>query len=189
MLNHDPKSLQSAHVDSFENLGGIGSRACLRSGRPLSHGSAVFSSATCELRRGAGGSHRMDRLGPCGGWASFPSSKSSSSPAPCLTPHSPVPRLSPLPLPPPPIRRRRARASSSRLSIRSAEEAAPADMEPMSVDSSGSGGLDAQIEQLMQCRPLPEQEVRFPYSCCRRSILLPRSPGGGPAARSGECCF
>jgi serine/threonine-protein phosphatase 2A catalytic subunit len=36
-------------------------------------------------------------------------------------------------------------------------------MEPMSVDSSGGGGLDAQIEQLMQCRPLPEQEVRFPY--------------------------
>jgi hypothetical protein len=33
-------------------------------------------------------------------------------------------------------------------------------MEPMNVDNGGSGGLDAQIEQLMQCRPLAEQEVR-----------------------------
>uniref|UniRef100_A0A453IVB2 Serine/threonine-protein phosphatase n=1 Tax=Aegilops tauschii subsp. strangulata TaxID=200361 RepID=A0A453IVB2_AEGTS len=33
-------------------------------------------------------------------------------------------------------------------------------MEPMSVDSSGCGGLDAQIEQLLQCRPLAEQEVK-----------------------------
>lgn len=33
-------------------------------------------------------------------------------------------------------------------------------MEPMNVDSGGCGGLDAQIEQLMQCRPLAEQEVR-----------------------------
>lgn len=30
----------------------------------------------------------------------------------------------------------------------------------MSVDSGGCSGLDAQIEQLMQCRPLAEQEVR-----------------------------
>jgi len=33
-------------------------------------------------------------------------------------------------------------------------------MEPMNVDNGGCGGLDAQIEQLMQCRPLAEQEVR-----------------------------
>uniref|UniRef100_A0A804RAQ2 Serine/threonine-protein phosphatase n=3 Tax=Zea mays TaxID=4577 RepID=A0A804RAQ2_MAIZE len=33
-------------------------------------------------------------------------------------------------------------------------------MEPMNVDNGGSGGLDAQIEQLMQCRPLAEQEVK-----------------------------
>lgn len=34
-------------------------------------------------------------------------------------------------------------------------------MEPMSVDGGGGcGGLDTQIEQLMQCRPLAEQEVR-----------------------------
>jgi hypothetical protein len=33
-------------------------------------------------------------------------------------------------------------------------------MEPMSVDRGGCSGLDAQIEQLMQCRPLAEQEVR-----------------------------
>ncbi|CAD6202267.1 unnamed protein product [Miscanthus lutarioriparius] len=33
-------------------------------------------------------------------------------------------------------------------------------MEPMNVDNGGCGGLDAQIEQLMQCRPLAEQEVK-----------------------------
>ncbi|EEC74589.1 hypothetical protein OsI_10169 [Oryza sativa Indica Group] len=34
-------------------------------------------------------------------------------------------------------------------------------MEPMSVDGGGGcGGLDTQIEQLMQCRPLAEQEVK-----------------------------
>jgi len=33
-------------------------------------------------------------------------------------------------------------------------------MEPMNVDNGGCGGLDAQIEQLMQCRPLAELEVR-----------------------------
>ncbi|EMS59938.1 Serine/threonine-protein phosphatase PP2A-4 catalytic subunit [Triticum urartu] len=45
----------------------------------------------------------------------------------------------------------------------------------MSVDSSGCGGLDAQIEQLLQCRPLAEQEVRFPHASVRRSIWLSRS--------------
>ncbi|ONL94065.1 Serine/threonine-protein phosphatase PP2A-4 catalytic subunit [Zea mays] len=33
-------------------------------------------------------------------------------------------------------------------------------MDPMNVDNGGCGGLDAQIEQLMQCRPLAEQEVK-----------------------------
>lgn len=42
----------------------------------------------------------------------------------------------------------------------------------------GGGGLDAQIEQLMECRPLPEPEVRggvpFPFDL----VLLGSSSGG-----------
>lgn len=63
---------------------------------------------------------------------------------------------------------------------------AAAKMEPMSVDSGGCSGLDAQIEQLMQCRPLAEQEVRS------RSATTPFRTGfrlGGAyfVARSGVC--
>nr|CAB3496967.1 unnamed protein product [Digitaria exilis] len=47
-------------------------------------------------------------------------------------------------------------------------------MEPMHVDNGGCGGLDAQIEQLMQCRPLAEQEVK---SLCEKAkeILMEES--------------
>jgi hypothetical protein len=47
-------------------------------------------------------------------------------------------------------------------------------MEPMNVDNGGCGGLDAQIEQLMQCRPLAEQEVRSSPAMrlCPRSIRV-----------------
>ncbi|PVH33193.1 hypothetical protein PAHAL_9G591400 [Panicum hallii] len=47
-------------------------------------------------------------------------------------------------------------------------------MEPMNVDNGGCGGLDAQIEQLMQCRPLAEQEVK---SLCEKAkeILMEES--------------
>lgn len=95
-----------------------------------------------------------------------------------LTPHSPVPRPRPsAPLPPsrPPYRRRRARAQAAFSYGRRRRRRAVEDMEPMSVDSSGCGGLDAQIEQLLQCRPLAEQEVRFPYASTRSSIWLSRS--------------
>ncbi|PWZ07807.1 putative serine/threonine-protein phosphatase PP2A-4 catalytic subunit [Zea mays] len=48
-------------------------------------------------------------------------------------------------------------------------------MEPMNVDNGGSGGLDAQIEQLMQCRPLAEQET--PLICCKGAPRVSRLPG------------
>jgi hypothetical protein len=42
----------------------------------------------------------------------------------------------------------------------------------------GYGGLDAQIEQLMECHPLPEPEVRgtIPFSF---ALVVPGSSSGG----------
>jgi serine/threonine-protein phosphatase 2A catalytic subunit len=122
----------------------------------------------------------MERAGPCveqggppGRRASRPTSPDSLSALPLLPdflPHSVS--LTP-----------RARARSPSLSPRLAAgdelelelvpriEDGRRGMEPMNVDN---GGLDAQIEQLMQCRPLAEQEVRSSPAMrlCPRSIRV-----------------
>jgi serine/threonine-protein phosphatase 2A catalytic subunit len=102
----------------------------------------------------------IDRMGAAGRCASRPvlslslSLSSVSPPAVSLAPRSPS-------LSPPATR------STTSWVLVAAQDAA--EMEPMSVDSDGCSGLDAQIEQLMQCRPLPEQEVRS-RSAMTRSV-------------------
>jgi len=88
-------------------------------------------------------------------------------PSPLCQSHSPRARALSLPLSSP----RLAAGDELELELVPRIEDGRRGMEPMNVDN---GGLDAQIEQLMQCRPLAEQEVRSSPAMrlCPRSIRV-----------------